>query len=199
MVEGENTVALGCVCGCVVSIIKIYPCFILCVVLFILFQCASLEFHCMHLCMKRTCPHLFHTVCKTSVYEKWKCLMCVGWCQAFLVGIRRFYILLSYVVLLSNSAHTHALPSFYLSVSVLFFLHLVRSFVPSLYITKSNFLLNFKLGKANWKPYSTIRLLVSTLCILYFLISTCNVLLLLLYMICIYMYIFIAVLWRFAD
>lgn len=84
-------------------------------------------------------PHLSFSVCKTSVYEKWKCLM--------LCGLRRYSILLRmFFLFFSNSAHSR---SFLISRLCLF-----RLF--------SNFLLNFELRKANWKQYSAIRLLVST-------------------------------------
>lgn len=104
------------------------------------------------------------TVCKTSVYGIREMEMSyVGWCQAFLVGGRRFPILLRITLLCSLT----------LSMLSLFFLPPpFLSLFRSLYI-KSNFLLNFKLRKANWKQYSAIRLLVSSLYYYYFLIAAC--------------------------
>lgn len=87
-------------------------------------------------------------VCKTSVYGIREMEMsCVGWCQAFLVGVRRFPILLR-ITLLCFALLTNITLCFISS------LRLLR--------LKSNFLLNFKLRRANWKQYSAIRSLVLT-------------------------------------
>lgn len=156
-VSKKRGVAIECVYCMVlvilfVSIILIYQC-----TLFILFQCIfGISLYAfVHE------AHVFHLFTKVMQNIRlWEMEMsCVGWCQAFLVDLRWFSISLRMFFLFFSNLCSLVLSSFYLCL-----FHLSSTSARF----KSNFLLNFKSGKANWKQYLTIRLLVSMhACMLY--------------------------------